>query len=139
MNKRSAKKVTTTGKIIIPPGVFVDVHEKMAVDFLATERGYDITFLVPNRQKGRKTPDIEIGSTLWEVKSPKGRSSRTIENNLRLALRQSPNIVLDLRRIDGRIPTKKHLSEIERQFQLTKSIQHVIVITRQGISIDFMR
>lgn len=76
---------------------------------------------------------------LWEIKSPKGKSSRTIENNLRSALRQSPNIVIDLRRMDGRIPTNKLLNEVERRFNDAKSLRHLIVITRQDTHIDFKR
>ncbi len=98
------------GLIVVPPGVFMDVHEKLAVDFLASQLGYDVTFLVPNRRKGVKTPDIVMNGLNWEIKCPKGKSSRTIENNLRLALKQSPYIIIDLRRTDGRIPTKKLLN-----------------------------
>ena len=127
------------GTIIVPPGVFVEVHEKIVVDFLAVKIDYDITFLVPDRRKNAKTPDIEMDDLLWEIKSPKGKSSRTIENNLRSALLQSPNIILDLRRIDGRVPTGRLLSEAERQFSLTKSMRHLIVITRQGDLIDLER
>lgn len=123
----------------MPPGVFIEIHEKVAVDYLASNVGYSLTFLVPDRHKGIKTPDIEMNGLLWEIKSPKGKQTRTIENNLRLALRQSPNIVLDLRRMDGRIPTNKLMSEIERQFMLAKSIKRLIVITRQGTHIDFER
>lgn len=132
----SQKKI---GLIIVPPGVFIDIHEKLAVDFLASTLGYDITFLVPSRRHGAKTPDMEMISLRWEIKSPKGKSSRTIENNLRSALLQAPNIVLDLRRMDGRIPTSRHLAEIERQFQLAKSIRRIIVITRQHTCIEFKR
>ena len=74
------------GTIIIPPGVFVDIHEKRMVDFLAASIGYDVTFLVPDRRKNARTPDIEMIGLSWEVKCPTGKSSRTIENNLRLAL-----------------------------------------------------
>lgn len=119
------------GTIIIPPGVFIDVHEKMAADYLAVEFGYSITFLLPNRTSGSKTPDIKMDNKLWEIKSPKGKSSRTIENNLRNALVQSSNIVLDLRRIDGRIPTSKLFNEAERQFQLTKPLKRLIIIGRK--------
>jgi hypothetical protein len=127
------------GTIIVPPGAFVNVHEKIAVDFLAIKLGLNITFLVPNRQKGQKTPDIEMDGLLWEIKSPKGKSSRTIENNLRNALQQSPYIIVDLRRMDGRIPTKKYLVEIERRFDDARTIKHIIVITRQEQTIDFKR
>ena len=127
------------GLIVVPPGVFLDVHEKLAADFLAAKMGYDVTFLVPNRRKNAKTPDIEMNSFLWEIKSPKGKSSRTIENNLRLALKQSPYIVLDLRRMDGRIPTLRLLTEAERQFNLARSMKRLIVITRQETHIDLKR
>jgi hypothetical protein len=33
------------GTIVVQPGVFVDVHGKIAVDYLATKIGYDVTFL----------------------------------------------------------------------------------------------
>lgn len=127
------------GTIITPPGVFVDVHEKRVVDFLATERGAIITFLVPNRAVGQKTPDIEMNGLLWEIKAPKGKGSRTIENTLRQASKQSPHIVLDLRRMDGRVPTSRLISEVERQFTQNRSIKHAIVITRQEEAIDFKR
>lgn len=127
------------GTIIVPPGVIVAKHEKIAVDYLAAVLGYDVTFLVPDRRKGKKTPDIEMLGLLWEIKSPKGKSSRTIENNLRLALLQSPYIILDLRRMDGRIPAKKLLNEVERRFDDAKTIKHIIVIARQEEHIDFKR
>lgn len=127
------------GTIIIPPGVFADVHEKLTVDFLAIKIGFDVTFLVPDRRKGTRTPDIEMNGLAWELKSPTGRSPRTIENNLRSALTQSPNIVLDLRRMDGRIPTLKLLKEAERRFRNASKIKHLIVITREDKHIDFER
>jgi hypothetical protein len=127
------------GIIVVPPGVFIDKHEKIAVDFLASDIGYDVTFLVPDRRKGTKTPDIEMNGLLWEIKSPTGKSSRTIENNLRLALLQSSNIILDLRRMDGRIPTHKLLKEAERRFVNAKKMKHLIVITREEKHVDFER
>ncbi len=127
------------GIIIVPPGVFMNVHEKMAVDFLATKIGNDITFLVPERRKGVRTPVIEMNGLRWEIKSPTGKSSRTIENNLRIAIKQSPNIVIDLRRMDGRIPTSKLLKEVEHRFNNAKSIKRLIVITRLETYIDLKR
>lgn len=124
-----------TGIIVVPPGVFISKHEKLAADYLASKLGYDVTFLMPDRRKGRKTPDIEMLGLRWEIKSPKGKSSRTIENNLRAALLQSPNIVLDVRRMDGRVPTVKLLKEVERRFNDAKSLKRLIIITRQRVVI----
>ena len=119
------------GIIQIPPHVFIDVHEKRTADFLALHLGYDIKFLAPSRIVGTKTPDMKMDNKLWEIKSPLGKSPRTIENNLRNALTQSANIVLDLRRMDRRIPEAKLLRESERQFHLAKSMKRLIIITRQ--------
>jgi len=127
------------GTIIVPPGVILDAHEKRAADFLAVERGADITFIVPNRVIGQKTPDIQMSGLLWEIKVPKGKGSRTIENTLRQAAKQSQYVILDLRRMDGRVPTKRFVDEIERQFTQNRSIKHAIIITRQETSIDFKR
>ena len=46
------------------------------------------------------------------------------------AIKQSPNIVIDLRRMDGRTPTSKLLKEFEHRFNDAKSIKRLIVITR---------
>lgn len=86
-----------------------------------------------------RTPDIQMNGLAWEIKSPKGKGSRVIENNLRNAIRQSPNVILDLRRIDGRIPTKKLLNEVKRQLSLNMAVKRILVITRQEECIDFER
>ena len=127
------------GTIVVPPGVFIDKHEKLAVDFLATKIAYNITFLLPDRRKGSKTPDIEMNGLPWEIKSLKGKSSRTIENNIRQALRQSPYIIIDLRHMDGRVPTKKLVDKVESQFNIAKPIKHIMVITRQDTILEFKR
>lgn len=128
-----------SGKIIIPPGVFVDVHEKIAADYLAINLQSDIEFLSPTRRKGVRTPDILMCGKKWEIKSPTGKSARTIENTLRAALRQSLYIVLDLRRMDGRIPSYKLIKEAERRFNDAKIMKRLIIITRQGHHIDLKR
>ncbi len=50
------------------------------------------------RPKRKKTPDVEVDGTKWEIKSPRGNAKKTIENNLRAARKQSENIVIDLAR-----------------------------------------
>lgn len=70
-------------------------HELSAAIILANDFKSDVIFLRPER---KKTPDIDVGGTKWEIKSPKGGSKKTMENNLRLARKQSRYIVIDLRR-----------------------------------------
>ena len=80
-----------------------------------------------------------MGGILWEIKSPSGKSSRTIENSLRGALLQSPNIILNLRRIDAKVPTHKLVREAKRQFRLSKEINRLLIITKQQKIIDISR
>ena len=75
---------------------------------------------------------------LWEIKSPKGSSNRTIENNLRGALRQSKNIIIDLRRV--KIDEARAISQIKDKFIKIKTIKNIIIIKKNStVSLDFSR
>ena len=84
-----------SGKVIIQYGSLVYPHEKR-VAFLLVKTGHDVTFLPVGIDK---SPDILYRGKKWEIKSPTGSKRRTLENNLRAALRQSSNIIIDLARI----------------------------------------
>jgi len=92
-------------------------HEFEAAKFLS-QLGKDIEFIEPSRHKGTRTPDIVMDELRWEIKCPKGKSNRTIENNLRAGLRQSENIILDIRKC--KLHESKSMNEIDRQFRLTR-------------------
>lgn len=77
-------------------GIVQKDHELSAALILAEYFKADVIFLRPQLDK---TPDIAVGEVRWEIKSPKGDSKKTIENNFRTARKQSLNIVIDLRRI----------------------------------------
>ena len=73
----------------------------------------------------------------WEIKSPKGEGKSLIKNTLQKALRQSRNIIIDLRR------TKRHqekcIVELEREFNYSKSIKRLKIITKNGRLIDLRK
>ena len=83
-------------------------HEMSAAVILAYHFKADIIFLRPET---KKTPDIDVNGTKWEIKSPKGNAKKTIDNNLRTARKQSRHIVLDLRR------AKLHQSKAEARIR----------------------
>lgn len=68
------------------------------------------------------------------MKSPIGKSSRTIENNLRNALKQSRNAIIDLRRIKQ--SEQKALREVKRQSKLIRGGHRLKVITKEKEIID---
>lgn len=84
-----------SGKVIIQEGALIQPHELKVGELLA-RTGSDVTFLAVGVEK---SPDIMFRGKKWEIKSPKGSKRRTIENNIRVALKQSSNIILDLSRI----------------------------------------
>lgn len=124
------------GKTIIPYGVFPEKHEIEAATVL-NKFGKDIEFLVPSQTKNSRTPDIKMDNSFWEIKSPKGNSSRTIENNLRIALKQSTNIIVDLRRM--KLNEQKAIMQIEKEFKLIKKISRIIVIKKNKFILDMKR
>ena len=125
------------GKTIIPFGAHPEKHEIEIANIL-NKYGKNVEFLIPLDIKSTRTPDIKMDGILWEIKSPKGSSSRTIENNLRCALRQSKNIIIDLRRI--KIDETKALSHIRKQFNHSKSIKNILIIRKNSkIFLDFSR
>lgn len=124
------------GKTIIPFGVFVEQHE-LDVAKVLNKLGKDVEFILPSRVKFSRTPDIRMDGLLWEIKSPKGSSSRTIENNLRTALKQSKNIIIDLRRI--KIDETRAISQIMKQFKFSKLINRIILIKQNKEILDINR
>jgi hypothetical protein len=85
------------GKTIIPYGVFPEPHELETARFF-NKLGKNVEFLVPSYIKGSKTPDVKMDNILWEIKSPKGDSKYTFQHAFKEALRQSYNVIFDLRR-----------------------------------------
>ena len=122
-----------TGKII-PNGVVLETHENATVVFL-TELGFDVNLIPRSNIKGVHTPDIKMNGLKWEMKAPTGEGNQLMENTIQRALRQSQNIIVDLRR------TKRHqakcLRELEKQFVNKKSIKRLKIITKSGKILDF--
>lgn len=117
-------------RVVVPYGACVTENESSVAKILV-KTGYDVRFL---KTQLVKMPDIVFMGREWEIKTPIGKNSRTIENIMRRVLKQSVNIVLDLRYIG--LADEKSLREIERQMGLMKRIKNVIVINRNGEIVD---
>ena len=109
-------------------------HELSAALILAHHFKTDVVFLRP---ENKKTPDIDVNGMEWEIKSPRGNSKKTIENNLRTARKQSENIVIDLAR------SKIHnMQAVARARFYIRTEAHTIkrlkIITKRGRIIDIL-
>ncbi len=121
---------------ITPDGVSVEKHEYATV-LLLTEMGYDVELVPRSNREGEHTPDIIIDNVKWEMKSPTGETRNTIKNNIQGALRQSVNVILDLRRVKR--PMEKCLKDIDREFTHNKKIRRLLVITKSKKVLDFSK
>jgi hypothetical protein len=119
---------------ITPNGVVLHTHENATVVFL-TDQGFDVELIPPDQRKGVRTPDIRTQGLEWEMKSPRSNGKYTIEHSFRSALKQSPNIIFDIR--GSKIPQEKCINEIKRRFDDFKKVNRVLIITKRSELIDF--
>ena len=97
--------------------------------------GIDVELIPKSNIKNVHTPDIRINRLEWEMKAPLGEGNQLMENTIQRALRQSQNVIVDLRH------TKRHqakcLKELEKQFISKKGIKRLKIITKNGRILDF--
>ena len=121
---------------IIPNGVILEKHEYKTI-LLFTEMGCDVELIPKSDKKGVRTPDIIMDSLKWEMKSPKGKGRWLLENTLQKAVKQSPNIIIDLDRI--RIHQTKCLQELEKQFYKSKGVKWLKIVTKTRKIVEFKK
>ena len=119
------QKKDKIGHITVPKSALVQSHE-FSVATILSWAGDDVEFIPATNN--RATPDIRYRGLEWEIKSPIGGSSRTLENNMRLALKQSKNIIIDLQRI--KLPDEKCLGVVKRRAEKLGKKYRVMVITK---------
>lgn len=129
MRKSRKQKI---GRITVPKNALVQPHEFNVATILSWA-GEDVEFIPATNN--RRTPDIKYGGLEWEIKSPLGNSSRTLENNMRLALKQSTNIIIDLQRIG--LPDEKSVGVVKRRAEKLGKKCKIMIITKTKKIIKF--
>lgn len=123
------------GKLTVN-GVVLEKHEMKTVAFLLS-LGFSIELIPKSNQHGVHTPDIMMQGLAWEMKAPIGEGNYLIANTIQKAVKQSKNIIIDLRR------TKRHqtkcLREIEKEFKFSHHINRIKIITKNNRMVDFRR
>jgi hypothetical protein len=100
-------------------------HEFSVAILIAEHFRSDVVFIRP---ANFRTPDFDVNGTKWELKSPMGKSARTVENNMRMARKQSVNIIIDLRRI--KLHQRRALSRINFFLSGPNQFKRVLVVTK---------
>lgn len=74
--------------------------------------GYRVKSVAVSSRLGVKTPDYRINGVAWEMKTPTGIAKSNINNNLKKAVRQASNVILNL---DSSPLSVKDIAEQVRQ------------------------
>ncbi len=125
------KQSQSSGEIIVPFGALPLPHE-LKVAKVLTGTGSNVEFIPTGIHT---TSDIIFKNLVWEIKSPLGRNSRAIENNLRNALHQSCNVILDLHRTS--FPESKCLDYIKNHSKNFRGLKRLLIITSQDTIFNF--
>jgi len=107
--------------------VYVTAYEQLAVDYLR-RAGYGVEFIPVSRNLYQRTPDILLNGIAWEIKTPLGNGSRTIENSIRSSKHQSPRLVLDIR-FTKRIESQC-IKEAKSRFRKVKKLEQLLLIRK---------
>ncbi len=119
---------------ITPNGVVLKTHENATAVYL-TEQGFDVDLIPTSNIEGVHTPDIKMNGLKWEMKAPTGEGKYLMANTIQRAVKQSRNVIVDLRH------TKRHqtkcLRELENEFNRSGSLKRLKIITKGGKTLDF--
>lgn len=89
-------------------------------------RGLNIEFIKPSSIEGNKSPDFIMLDRSWEIKSPITYGKSSFEYNLKKAMKQSENIIYDLRRLK-KSDELKYIGELQKRAK-TQRIKTLIII-----------
>lgn len=101
------------------------------------ELGKDIIFIDPSDIPNQHTPDIKMDGAEWEIKCPTGDSKRTIENNMRKAVKQSHNIIFDLRHT--KLSESKSIAKLEHEFKINTRLKKLYIIRKDRTLLSYKK
>lgn len=113
--------------IFIEPGRILWPQEKRIAEILALA-GHYVEFL--REQNNLPTADVRLDGVEYEIKSPETAKLTSVEQLIRKALKQSPNIIIDSTRC--KIRNDKLLRYLVHKCREQKQIKEMLLITRNG-------
>lgn len=105
-------------------------HERHAADILALA-GHYVEFLP---EGNLHTPDVQVDGVEYELKSPETGKTSSLEQSIRAALKQCPNIIIDSSRMKMREDRAKRF--LIKKCKEQKQIKKMLFITKRGEIID---
>ena len=117
--------------VFTPRGRRPGKHEWRVAEILASA-GYYVEFI----EEGRlPQADIRLNGVEFEIKSPEHFNPNTMEHTIKDALKQSPNIIVDMHRMK-KVKDAQICSFLARQMRSRRQIKRMLLITKNGRIID---
>lgn len=121
---------------IIPHGVSLEKHENDTVVFF-TNLGKTIELIPPSNTPCSRRPDFIMDGIEWEMKSPHETKNIVVERAFHKALRQSCNVIIDLRGAKGEDTIA--INHLQKCFIASKKAKRLYAITKQCQLLDFAK
>ena len=105
-------------------------HELRVAKVLA-RAGHYVEFLP---EGNLHTPDIRLDGVEYEIKSPETKKTSSLEQSIRMALKQCPDIIIDSSRM--KMHDNRVRSFLIKKCKEQKQIKKMLFITKRGEIID---
>lgn len=129
MRERPIGKLTTNGVVLQP-------HEYETVMYFL-RCGKDIELIPESHTPKKPSPDFWMDCLVWESKSPTMNKIKTIERLFYKAVRQSSNVVFDLRRLDG--SDAAIWRALEKCFKATRKARRMYIILKDEMLQEYSK
>lgn len=120
--------------IFVSHGIKLEPHEIDTISFLVS-LGKVVEQIPPSNTPHNSQPDIFMDQLVWEMKSPTSTSLKSIEQLFYRAMRQSPNVIFDLRRL--KIPENKVIRLLEKLILNSRKAKNLLIITKPSQLLEF--
>ena len=123
--------------VVIPDGYKLGKKEREAAWILANHYNTIVRALRPSNNFMEKTADFVIGNDYYELKTPVSPQVRSIEKHIRIAAKQSENVIIDSRKT--KITQKRMVEICNDQLTYIKSLKKIVLIVNKKIVLDFTK
>lgn len=128
-------KIEKMGKLV-NHGSNLEPHELATVDFFL-RLGEDIEIILSTYTSGNSNADFIMQGIIWETKSPTTNNIRSISRLFHRTTVQSPNIIFDLRRVQGDATSVE--KQLIKLFQTSRIARKIQIITKTKKLLTFSK
>ena len=121
--------------VILPHNHKIRTAELEAAGILANHFKANVRVIKKSERFKESSADFEIDGTMYELKSPITSSTRSINNLIQSATKQSRNVVIDIRK--SKITEKKMIQICNERLKSLKKIKKIVLIVDKKIVLEF--